>query len=350
MKPEFKRCTRCVLSASFPRIEFDENGVCNFCRDVMLSAAEDGVIEKAVKDIEALINEYRGKYEYDAVMCFSGGKDSTYTLMLAVRKYRLKVIAFTLDNGFMSPTAFDNIKNVSDELGVDRIIFSPSKPHMESIIKASAFNPIYNAKSLTRISSVCNSCISIVNMMSLKMALEKNIPFILAGFTLGQIPVNSIIYKNNYQFLKESREAPLLRLKEAAGAFIDDYFTISDSLIADRAGYPQTINLLCVERINEQEILDAVRSIGWVLPADVDGCSSNCRLNSFSNMVHERTFGYNPYELELSRMIKKGLMTREEALEKIQDQPVEQQRTVMNELSICAEDLEMLPNLYKKNN
>jgi hypothetical protein len=348
MKPSFERCTKCILSASFPRIEFDENGVCNFCRNTFLFTAEDDVIEKAAKDIESLINEYRGKHEYDAVMCYSGGKDSTYTLMLAVQKYRLKVLSFTLDNGFMSQTAFDNISNVVDELGVDQITFRPSKKHMQAIIKASAFHPIYNAKSLTRISSVCNSCISIVNMMSLKIALEKNIPFILAGFTLGQIPVNSIIYKNNYQFLKESREAPLARLRDKAGKFIDDYFSIVDSLINEHTKYPSTLNLLCVEKLSEKQILEAVNSIGWVEPADVDGCSSNCRLNSFSNMVHEKTFGYNPYELELSRLIRKGLMTREEALEKIKDQPVEQQRAAMNELGIKEIDLDKLSQIYKK--
>lgn len=28
-----KRCTRCILPETFPGIEFDEDGVCNYCRD-----------------------------------------------------------------------------------------------------------------------------------------------------------------------------------------------------------------------------------------------------------------------------------------------------------------------------
>lgn len=34
-------------------------------------------------------------------MAYSGGKDSTYTLMVLVRHYRLRVLALTFDSGFM---------------------------------------------------------------------------------------------------------------------------------------------------------------------------------------------------------------------------------------------------------
>lgn len=348
MKSNTQRCTRCILSASFPRIEFDEHGVCNFCRDTLLYTSEDGAIEQARRQISELISAHRDSSDYDAVMCYSGGKDSTYTLMLAVRKYKLKVLAFTFDNGYISPTAFENIRRVVDSLGVDQFTFRPSIKNMNAIIKASALCPIYNIKTLTRISSVCNSCISIINMMALKTALEKRIPFIIAGFTLGQIPVNGIIYKNNYEFLKESREAPLARLRENSGDFIDTYFSIGDALISASTVYPHTLNLLCVENVNEQKILEAVSSVGWAPPPDVDGCSSNCMLNSFSNMVHCKALGYNPYELELSRLIRKGLLTREEALKKISDQPEEQQRMVMRELGITDKDILKLNELYKK--
>ncbi len=348
MNTGYDRCTKCILSAAFPRIEFDDHGVCNFCRDTFMYTSEEDEIEKARGQIDELIALQKGKSEYDAVMCYSGGKDSTYTLMLAVQKYGLRILSFTFDNGYISPTAFENIRRVVDHLGVDQITFKPSIKNMNSIIKASALNPIYNVRTLTRVSAVCNSCISIINNTALKIALEKKIPFILAGFTLGQIPVNGIIYKNNYEFLRESREAPLQKLRNKTGDFIDSYFTLPDTLTGKSTLYPHTLNLLCVEKLTEQEILSAVSTIGWVPPGDVDGCSSNCMLNSFSNMVHYKALGYNPYELELSHLIRKNLLTREEGLAKIADQPVEQQREVMNELGITERDIEKLNELYAK--
>lgn len=192
MKPDIKRCTRCILSENFPRIKFDDQGVCNFCNDELLHSTGSDKIKAARIEINELFEEVRGKSDYDAILCYSGGKDSTYTLKLTVEKYKLNVLSFTLDNGFISPTAFKNIEKVVSKLDVDQITYRPSFKFMKGLFKFSSLETIYNPKTLMRISANCNSCISIVNITALKYALEKEIPFILTGFTLGQIPSNTI--------------------------------------------------------------------------------------------------------------------------------------------------------------
>jgi hypothetical protein len=339
MAKTFERCTNCVISSKFPMIEFDENGVCNFCRDKIFYIADNNKVETAKDQINTLFNEKRGKNEYDAIVCYSGGKDSTYTLMLAVQKYKLKVLSFTMDNGFISPIAFQNINKVVSHLGIDHITFRPSSKFMFPLYKISSLEPIYNPKTLLRISSNCNSCISIVNITALKYAIEKNIPFILAGFTLGQIPSNTIIYKNNYRFFQESREPSLNKLRAHLGKEVDEYFCIKNEIVDNIKEYPHNINLLCVEDITEAEIIEKVKSIGWVAPKDVDGCSSNCQLNTFNNYIHQRKYGYNPYELELSHLIRKGLLSRDEALHKLADQPEDMLNSVMAQLKINKADI-----------
>lgn len=91
MMKNVRRCTRCVLSENFPRIKFDEKGICNFCNDELLHSTNAGQIEDAKKEIHKLFDEVRGKSDYDAILCYSGGKDSTYTLMLAVEIGRAHV-------------------------------------------------------------------------------------------------------------------------------------------------------------------------------------------------------------------------------------------------------------------
>ena len=316
----FQRCTKCIISSSFPNIEFDEKGVCNFCRDEIFFTTADDVVDRARKKIHQLITESKGKSEYDAVMCYSGGKDSTYTLMLAIQKYGLNVLALTVDNGFLSQMAMQNIQRTVDHLGVDLITVRPSLKFFIPLIKTSAFEQIYNPKTLVRISSVCNSCISLINVMALRLALEKKIPLIIAGFTLGQIPANSILYKNNYKFFEESREPILKKLKKHLGSEVDHYFRIKESLLEQTESYPYNINLLCLEDPTEEEIVKKIQEFGWQNPCDVDGCSSNCRLNTFNNFVHQQRFGFNPYELELSHLIRKGKISRNEAIEKITNQ------------------------------
>lgn len=328
------RCVKCILSSSFPKIKFDKNGVCNFCRDKMFFVAEDSAISKAKGRIEKLIQSSKGNSEYDAIMCYSGGKDSTYTLKIAVEKYGLKILSFTLDNGFISQTAFENINKVVDSLGVDQITIRPSVKFFRSVIKASALNEVYRPQTLARISSGCNSCISLVNITALKLAIEKETPFIIAGFTLGQIPSNAMFYRNNYKFFQESREPVLKKLRKYVGDIVDDYYCVRDSLLNRVKSYPYNINLLCIENISEDEIVKQIEPLGWTRPSDVDGCSSNCRLNIFNNYIHQKTFGYSPYELELSHLIRKGQLTRKEALYKINDQPENQLKGIMDELGI----------------
>ncbi|MBN2167151.1 MAG: hypothetical protein JW717_12800 [Marinilabiliaceae bacterium] len=337
---DIKRCKRCILSENFPRIKFDSNGVCNFCNNELLHITEDEDIDKSRDEVINLLNKNKGQAEYDAIVCYSGGKDSTYTLKLAVEKYKLKVLSFTLDNGFISPVAFSNIEKVVSELGIDQITYRPSYKFMKGLFRISSLDNIYNPKTLTRISANCNSCISIVNNMALKMAMEKNIPFILAGFTLGQIPSSTIFYQNNYEFLAESRKPILDKFKAELGSDVSKHLEISQELIKKSKGYPYNINLLCLEDITEDEIVEQILPLGWVKPKDVDGCSTNCRINSFNNYVHIKKFGYSPYELELSHLIRKNLLTRDEALKKLFDQPQEQIDFVKAELRIDDSMLE----------
>ncbi len=345
---KIKYCSKCVLSEHFPGIKFDENGKCNFCSDQSFTITEKKTIDLAKKKIKKVLKENKNNSNYDAIVCFSGGKDSTYTLMLATKKYKLKVLAFTFDNGFLSPTAFLNIQKTVDSLGVDHLIIKPALPKLKKIFKASAIYDLYNPKRLIRISSICYSCISIINNFALQLALEKKAPFIIAGFTLGQIPANSIIYKNNYQFLKESRAPLLKKLSKYAGKDILEYFTIKESLLKEVKSYPYSINLLCLENISEKKLLSKIFKLGWKAPQDVDGCSSNCKLNTFNNFVHQKSLGYNPYELELSHLIRQKQLTRKEALEKIQNQPEKEIKKITQVLNISKKEINNLAYTYKK--
>src|SRR5512141_3243669 len=139
-----RRCARCVLSAAFPNTEFDVEGVCNFCRDDVGVRSDDAAIERGRARVMELFAEQRArKATYDAVLCNSGGKDSSYTLKLAVEKYGLTVLSFTLDNGFVAPEARDNINRVVDALGVDHVTVRPALGVFKSVVRAASLLPIY---------------------------------------------------------------------------------------------------------------------------------------------------------------------------------------------------------------
>jgi len=102
-------CTKCVLTSNFPGVSFDDDGVCNHCGNFTGNEILKEHKKKYEKNFLDLIGKYKGKHEYDVLMCFSGGKDSTYTMKIIKEKYGLTVLAVTFDNGFISPKATENM-------------------------------------------------------------------------------------------------------------------------------------------------------------------------------------------------------------------------------------------------
>ena len=120
--PEYQMCSRCVMDTSAEDIVFDENGVCNYCTEFVerlkhphnTELHEFGTMENFVAQVK---KSSSGK-EYDCIVGVSGGVDSSYALLLAVRN-GLKPLAVHLDNGWNSELASHNIANLVNRLGVD---------------------------------------------------------------------------------------------------------------------------------------------------------------------------------------------------------------------------------------
>jgi tRNA(Ile)-lysidine synthase TilS/MesJ len=153
-------CSRCVLSGNFPGIKFNDKGVCNYCADYSKNSPTDNKLEYSRK-FDSLLEKYKGKSSYDALMCFSGGKDSTYTLSLLKEKYQLNVLALSFDNGFFPEQTLNNIRNVVEKLDVDQLIFKPRFDVLKKIFQYCSLNDVYTPKALERSSAICTSCIEI---------------------------------------------------------------------------------------------------------------------------------------------------------------------------------------------
>jgi N-acetyl sugar amidotransferase len=101
---------------------FDEEGVCNVCRQHEYK--HDKVDwKKKEEDLTELIDQYRGKYTYDCIIPFSGGKDSTFTVCYLVKKYDLKPLVVSFDHGFMRPKTLENNERTIRKLKVDYLKF-----------------------------------------------------------------------------------------------------------------------------------------------------------------------------------------------------------------------------------
>ncbi|OPY80552.1 MAG: hypothetical protein A4E65_01427 [Syntrophorhabdus sp. PtaU1.Bin153] len=312
-------CSRCILPETFPNIKFDAEGVCNHCRQEE-SALAKAPAKKADyrRKLDDLIASIKGKApSYDAIMAYSGGKDSSYTLKLLRERYDLRVLALTFDNHFVSPTAFDNIRAVTDALGADHISFSPPWPLMKSLFRITARGDIFSAATLLRASSMCTACIAFVKSLTVKMAIEMSIPLSAFGWSPGQAPIQSAIMKTNASLIRQNQKALISSLPDTMQAQVKSYFIpeIYYDLYRDR--FPTNVHPLAFFDYDEEKIKIELESIGWRAPTNTDTNSTNCLLNAYANQVHLERLRFHPYVWEIANMVRQGVMPRAEGIEKI---------------------------------
>lgn len=133
-------CTRCVMDSSVPNIEFDTQGVCNYCTDFLerCSHVLDDTSENKARKLKALVAEVKqaghGK-RYDCIVGVSGGVDSSWVLVKAV-ELGLRPLAVHMDNGWNSELAQNNISNLVQKLGVDLYTHVIDWPEYKALMQA----------------------------------------------------------------------------------------------------------------------------------------------------------------------------------------------------------------------
>lgn len=121
---ELRRCSRCVLPETFPFIEFDDVGVCNYCRSYRPRYANMHPVETRREFIRSLERYRRRNGEPDAIVAFSGGRDSSYGLHLIKKEFGLTPITFTYDWGMVTDLARRNVARICGQLGIQNILVS----------------------------------------------------------------------------------------------------------------------------------------------------------------------------------------------------------------------------------
>ena len=121
--------------------------------------------------LDALIEEYRGKYDYDCIVPFSGGKDSTWTLYYLVKEYGIKPLVVRFDHGFMRPNLEDNNKRTLRKLGVDFLTFTPNWKVVQKLM----------LQTFLEKGDFCWHCHTGIFSYPMWIALEKKVPLIFWG-------------------------------------------------------------------------------------------------------------------------------------------------------------------------
>ncbi len=309
-----RRCTRCGLSSSYPGTTFNHEGVCNICRGFEGYRKEANGYFKNIEDLRELLDvaASRRTGRFDCMILVSGGKDSTYALYQLARETP-RILALTLDNGYISDGAKSNIRRAVADLGVEhRYVTTP------------AMNSIF-IDSLKRHSNVCNGCFKALYTLAVNVALHEGIPAIVTGLSRGQF--------------FETRLTPELFLTGPV-----DVEAIDRTVLEARKSYHRVDDAvsrsLDVSALQQDETFEKVQFIDfyrycdvnldevyafldehapWTRPTDT-GRSTNCRLNDVGIFVHSRREGFHNYALPYSWDVRMGHKKKDAAVAELEDE------------------------------
>ena len=125
-----RRCTRCVLPATMPFIEFDEDGVCNFCHNYAPRTF------RPEAELREIVDRHRRADDRpDCVVGISGGRDSLYSLHYVKTVLKMNPIAYTYDWGMVTDLARRNISRICATLGVEHLLVSANIPRKRAFIR-----------------------------------------------------------------------------------------------------------------------------------------------------------------------------------------------------------------------
>jgi N-acetyl sugar amidotransferase len=167
---EIRRCARCVLPETHETIVFDDEGVCNICRQQEYKEATIDWNAKK-KELDELIERYRGKYDYDCLVPFSGGKDSTWTLYYLVKEYGIKPLVVRFDHGFLRPVVQEDTIRTIRKLGVDFHHFTPNWRLIQKFM----------LQSFLEKGDFCWHCHTGIFAYPMWVAIKYNVPLVIWG-------------------------------------------------------------------------------------------------------------------------------------------------------------------------
>ncbi len=311
---EATTCQRCVLTPAVPKVTLDEQGVCNICREYDENREVYDTYFKTEDDLAELFRQtHNPDGDYDVLLMYSGGKDSTYVLNRLIDMGQ-RVLAVTFDNDYVPKGCFENIQGVCSDAGVDSLIVKLDRATMDRVF----------ASSLRTDSEVCTGCFRALTARGTEVAIEKNIPIVMTGLSRGQIfdtKVHQFLSAGKTDIEEIDRWLKVFRRryheqKDEIAELINDQ-AASDLEAFDRTHFIDFFRYCPATKVDIIELIKE-RNPSWRKPENVGGCSSNCMINDVGIKVFTETKGYHNYAVPAAWDIRFGHEPREEVLAELE--------------------------------
>lgn len=125
-------CKSCLNMSTRPRIEFDEDQICNACQ--WSKEKENYDFSKREELLKSALNEYRNDAGFDCIVPVSGGKDGSYVAHTLKSKYNMNPLAITIRPALELDLGSKNLNNFIQS-GFNHFHVSPDPNVMRALNK-----------------------------------------------------------------------------------------------------------------------------------------------------------------------------------------------------------------------
>ena len=154
------QCKTCVLDRTAPEIQFTEAG-CTFCD-----------LARKMKPRECPMPNLKTNHpKYDVLLGLSGGVDSSYCLYL-LKQMGVRVLTFSVDNGYNNPIADENIM---------RLVEGVKVPFYRYILNLDRFKELQSAFLHAGVKNVEIPTDHVLTAVAYELANEYGIKTIISG-------------------------------------------------------------------------------------------------------------------------------------------------------------------------
>lgn len=316
-----KYCKKCVMPDTRPGISFNEEGVCSACLNYENRKNID--YKKRWEEFKLLCDKYRrmnGANGYDCMIAVSGGKNSHFQVYIMKEVMGMNPLLVTVEDNFpMTRAGMHNLKNISEAFGCDIISMKPNIKAQKVIMRYTFENYGKPTYFIDRY----------IYTYPLYMALKFNTPLLIYGENVGYeyggagaietysardqiyngvgygIPTQELLREGitmkDLNFFEPPTQEQIASLDPVYMSYFVEWNSFKNYEIAKRYGFHDLTHEW--NRTHHVEQMDQVDSRAYLV----------------HSWLKYPKFGHASATDYCSRMIRYGLLTREEAIKLVKE-------------------------------
>lgn len=323
-QPNLRRCTRCILPETMPFIEFDAEGVCNYCH-----AYTPRNVPKPKEELFNLVEGYRRAGVTDCIVPFSGGRDSCYGLHLIVKELKMNPVTYTYDWGMVTDLGRRNISRMSAALGVENIIVADdiAKKRRNIAVNLKAWLKAPHLGMISILTAGDKHFFRHIETVKRQTGVSLNLwgvnPLEVTHFKAGFLGVppdfeEKRVYMHGWQKQMEYQKLRFKAMLQSPGYFNSSLWdTLSGEYYRSFTEKKDYYHIFDYWRWDEKAIDDTlINEYDWELAVDT---STTWRIGDGTaglyNYIYYLVAGFSEHDTFRSNQVREGEITRERALE-----------------------------------